>query len=117
MIISGEAVLLRIFIGESDKIGSVPVSEKIVILAKENKLAGATVFKGIMGFGKSSVIHHSKFLTISEDLPIIIEIIDTKEKIDKFIPAVNEIFENANCGGIISIEKATIIQHRSENRH
>src|SRR5512146_1624856 len=76
MEIKSEAKLVRIFIGESDKIGHIPVYEKIVLAARKSELAGATVFKGIMGFGKNSIIHTSKILRLSEDLPLIIEIAD-----------------------------------------
>lgn len=109
------AKLLRIFLGESDKIGSVTVYEKIVSAARKEDLAGATVYKGIMGFGKNSIIHTSKILTISEDLPLVIEIVDDIQKIDNFIPTVKEIFETSNSGGLITIEKAEIIQYTASN--
>lgn len=105
------AKLLRIFLGESDKLGSVTVYKKIVSSAREANLAGATVYKGIMGFGKNSIIHTSKILTISEDLPLVIEIVDDAENIDDFIPIVKNIFEQANSGGLITIEKAEIIHY------
>ncbi len=111
MHIEGEAKLLRIFVGESDKINHVPVYEKIVIEARKAGLAGATVTKGIMGFGASSRIHTSKVLRLSEDLPLVIEIVDTEKKIEEFIPLLNEIFEEANSGGLITIEKASIIKY------
>ncbi|MCS7053838.1 MAG: DUF190 domain-containing protein [Ignavibacterium sp.] len=113
MKITGEAKLLRIFVGENDKSGSIPVYERIVLKARENGLAGATVFKGVMGYGSRSKIHTSKILRLSEDLPIIIEIVDEVEKIEKFIPIVNEIFENSKSGGLITIEKAEIIKYTS----
>lgn len=111
MKITGNAKLLRIFIGETDKIGSVTVYEKIVLAARENGLAGATVYRGIMGFGGNSRIHTSKFLALSEDLPLVIEIVDQEEKIGAFIPKVENIFEEANCGGLITLEKAEIIKY------
>ena len=110
---SGEAKLLRIFIGESEKIKGVPVYEKIVLSAREQGLAGATVLKGVMGFGRNSVIHTSKLLALSEDLPIIIEIVDVIEKIEKFIPFINEIFESSNCAGLITLEKVEVIKYTS----
>ena len=106
-----EAKLLRIFIGESDKYHGRPVYEEIVLKAREADLAGATVIKGIMGFGANSKIHTSKMLTLSEDLPLIIEIVDTLEKIENFIPTVNNIFETANIGGLVTIEKAEVIKY------
>jgi PII-like signaling protein len=111
MQIKGEAKLLRIFVGESDKIHSTTVYEKIVMEARKTELAGATVFKGIMGFGGRSRIHTSKILRLSEDLPLIIEIVDEESKIDLFIPTIERIFEEANCGGLITLEKAEIIKY------
>lgn len=113
---STEAKLLRIFIGESDKQRGKPVYEEIVLKARESGLAGATVTKGIMGFGANSKIHTAKLLTLSEDLPIVIELVDNIEKIEKFIPLVNEIFESANIGGLVTIEKIDIIQYRSNKK-
>lgn len=111
MKITGEAKLLRIFLGETDKIGSITVYEKIVIEARKESLAGATVYRGIMGYGGNSIIHTSKFLALSEDLPLVIEIVDDSEKINKFIPTVEQIFEEADCGGLITLEKAEIIKY------
>lgn len=111
MKLTGEAKLLRIFLGETDKLGSISVYEKVVLQAREFGLAGATVYKGIMGYGGRSRIHTSKFLTISEDLPLVIEIVDSEKKIMEFIPLVEEIFEKANCGGLITLEKADIIKY------
>jgi uncharacterized protein len=113
MQIKGEAKLLRIFVGESDKSGNIPVYEKIVLAARENELAGATVFKGIMGYGGKSRIHTAKILRLSEDLPLTIEIVDSSEKIEKFIPIVDEIFESSKSGGLITIEKAEILKYTS----
>jgi len=111
MHIEGEAKLLRIFIGESDLINHVPVYEKIVMEARKEGLAGATVTKGILGFGASSRIHTAKLLRLSEDLPLVVEIVDSEEKIEKFIPVLNKIFEEANSGGLITMEKVNIIKY------
>ena len=111
MKIEGEAKLLRIFIGETDIISHVPVYEKIVSEARKQNLAGATVYKGIMGYGGNSRIHRAKFLEMSEDLPLVIEIVDEQKKIEDFIPMVQQIFEEANCGGLITMEKAEIIKY------
>ena len=116
MHINGEAKLLRIFIGERDKHGSVSVYEKIVMEARKEGLAGATVFKGVMGFGGNSRIHSSKILRLSEDLPLIIEIVDELPKIEKFLPLLDNIFEEANCGGLITIEKADIIKYTANRK-
>ena len=111
-----ESKLIRIFIGDSDKIGSMPVYEKIVLEAKKEGLAGATVFKGIMGYGGSSRIHTSKILRLSEDLPLIIEIVDEEAKIEPFLKVLEHIFETANCGGLITIEKAEVIRYKAVNK-
>jgi uncharacterized protein len=111
MEIKGEAKLIRIFIGETDKIAHINVYEKIVIEARKAGIAGATVFKGIMGFGKNSRIHTAKFLRLSEDLPLIIEIVDVVENVEMFLPILNDIFEEANCGGLITLEKADVIKY------
>lgn len=116
MHLSGEAKLLRIFIGESDKSHSVPVYERIVLEARKSGLAGATVFKGIMGFGGSSRIHTSKILRLSEDMPLIIEIVDDITKIEEFLPLLDQLFEEANCGGLITIEKAEVIKYVSQKK-
>ena len=97
--------------GESDRHNGKPVYEEIVLKARETGLAGATVIKGIMGFGANSKIHTSKILAMSEDLPLIIEIVDELNKIENFIPVVNKIFEEANIGGLVTIEKAEIIKY------
>ena len=98
MQIKGEAKLLRIFVGESDKSHLIPVYEKIVLEARKAGLAGATVLKGIMGYGGSSRIHTSKILRLSEDMPLIIEIVDNVDLIEKFLPKLEEISNDENCG-------------------
>jgi len=116
MAISGEAKLLRIFVGESDKHHHIPVYEKIVSEARRAGLAGATVTKGIMGYGRSSRIHTAKLLDLSEDLPLIIEIVDEAAKIELFIPVVDRIFEEANSGGLMTLEKAEILKYTAGSR-
>jgi PII-like signaling protein len=116
MHINGDAKLLRIFVGESDKSGNIPVYERIVLEARKAGLAGATVFKGIMGFGGNSRIHTTKILRLSEDLPLIIEIVDEIVKIEKFLPTLDNIFEDANSGGLITIEKVEIIKYAANER-
>lgn len=116
MQINKEAKLLRIFIGESDRIKGKSVYEEIVLRAREAKLAGATVTRGIMGFGANSIIHTSKLLTISEDLPLIIEIVDELNKIEKFVDIIHNIFEEANIGGLVTIEKAEVIKYISTKK-
>jgi len=116
MKINRDAKLLRIFVGESDKHGLIPVYETIVLEAKKSGLAGATAFKGVMGFGGNSRIHTAKILRLSEDLPMIIEIVDEQEKIELFLPKVDSIFEEANCGGLITIEKAEVIKYSAAKK-
>lgn len=111
MELSGTARLLRIFIGESDTLHGVSVYEKIVTSAKKSGLAGATVTRGIMGYGSSSRIHSAKILRLSEDLPVVIEIADSEEKIQAFLPYVSEIFEECGCGGLVTMEKVDIIRY------
>lgn len=103
-----EAVLLRIFIGEDDRYKRLPLYEAIVLKAREMHLAGATVLRGILGFGKSSHMHTAKVLRISMDLPIVIEIVDAREKIDTFLPHL----ELMMGGGLVTLERARVIRSR-----
>jgi|SRR5665647_1774039 PII-like signaling protein len=107
------AKLLRIFLGESDKYQQQPLYETIVFEAKKQSLSGATVTRGIMGFGANSRIHTAKLFDISNDLPVIVEIVDTEEKITKFIKTVEEFFEESKSGGLITVEKAEVIRYKS----
>src|SRR5436190_16329839 len=102
-----EAVLLRIFIGESDRWEHRPLYEAIVLKAREMHLAGATVLRGPMGFGKSSHLHTAKILRLSMDLPLVIEIVDTAEKIQNFLPAL----ESMIGGGLVTTEKVQVIRY------
>ena len=112
MILPEKGHLLRIFIGESDKHEGLPLYEWIVRKARENGLAGSTVIRGLEGFGAHSRIHTTKILRLSEDLPIIIEIVDTLEKIDNFMPIV----DNAITEGLATIEKVDIRFYRSGDK-
>ncbi|NOX48536.1 MAG: DUF190 domain-containing protein [Chlorobi bacterium] len=103
-----EGYLLRIFIGENDFHKGHPLYEAIVTKAREMNFAGATVLRGIMGFGAESRIHTTKILRLSDDLPIIIEIVDTKEKIDELIPWLDEVV----LEGLITLEKMKVIKYR-----
>jgi len=109
---SKKGSLLRILIGEDDRYKGRPLYEQIVLKARELKLAGATVFKGIMGFGADSLIHTSKILQLSEDMPVIIEIIDSEENINKILPFLDKTVE----GGLVTLEKATIIKYSSSKK-
>ena len=99
--------LLRVLIGEDDRYEGKPLYEQIVIKARELKLAGATVLRGIMGFGADSLIHTSKILQLSEDMPIIIEIIDNEDNINKILPFIDKTVK----GGIVTLEKARILKY------
>ena len=105
-----EATLLRIFIGESDRWQHKPLYEAIVLKARELHLAGATVLRGPLGFGKSSRLHTAKILRLSMDLPLVIEIVDTEEKIQGFLPILDEMMK----GGLVTLEKARVIDYRAE---
>jgi len=111
MELKGEAKLLRIFIGESDKLRHIPLYEVIVREAKAAGLAGATAWKGVMGFGPSSRIRTAKILDLSGDLPLIVEINDTEEKINAFLPKLHDIFEQSQSGGLITMEKVQVIRY------
>jgi uncharacterized protein len=109
-----DAVLLRIFLGESDRFEHRPLYEAIVLKARELHMGGATVLRGPMGFGPSSRLHTAKILRLSEDLPMVVEIVDSQEKIDAFLPVLDAMMGS----GLITIEKVTVLQygHRSEAR-
>ena len=108
----GDGKLLRIFLGEKDKYEHKPLYEAIVLKARERGLAGATVLRGVEGFGAvSRVVHTAKILRLSEDLPIVIEIVDTEEKIKSFLSVIDDLFENTGCGGMVTIEKVEIIKY------
>jgi PII-like signaling protein len=111
MKIAGDGKLLRIFVGESDQSQGKPLYEAIVLKARELGLAGATVWRGIEGYGARSRIHTSKILRLSENLPILIEIVDTEEKIRDALGALGTLMEEAGGGGLITLEKAEIIKY------
>jgi len=107
MQIPQQALLLRIFIGENDKAGTKPLYEAIVLKARELHLAGATVLRGPMGFGKSSRLHTTKILRLSEDLPLVIEIVDSEDKINEFLPALDAMMSS----GLITLEKVQVLRY------
>ena len=107
MQIPKQAVLLRIFIGEHDKFGGAPLYEAIVLKARELHLAGATVLRGPMGFGASSRLHTTKILRLSEDLPLVIEIVDSEDKINAFLPTLDGMMTS----GLITLEKVQVLQY------
>ena len=102
-----DAVLLRIFFGEDDKFGHLPLYEAIVLKAREVHLAGITVLRGHAGFGHMSRIHTTKILRLSQDLPIVVEIVDTQEKIDTFLPVLDGMMSS----GLVTLEKVQVLQY------
>ena len=110
MQIPRDAVLLRIFLGENDRFEHAPLYEAIVLKAREMHLGGATVLRGPMGFGHSSRLHTAKLLRLSEDLPFIIEIVDSEEKINAFLPVLDGMMGS----GLVTIEKVKVLQYGTE---
>ena len=113
MKLEGEGKLLRVVLGESDRVNGKMLYEVLVRSAREAGLAGATVLRGIEGFGAKSRIHTAKILRLSEDLPIIVEIVDTEERIRSFMPVVDDLFQKSGSGGMITLEKAEVIHYSS----
>jgi PII-like signaling protein len=110
MQLSEESVLLRIFIGEDDRADGSPLYETIVLKAREIGMAGATVLRGPLGFGRSSVLHTAKILRLSQDLPVVIEIVDTAEKIERFIGIITAITQSC----LITTEKVRVIRYGND---
>ena len=108
MKLPSEANLLRIFIGEADRFEGKPLFEAIVNLARQRGMAGATVLRGLMGFGADSRMHSAKILRLSEDLPIVIEIIDKSENIESFLPVLDNMIKE----GLVTLEKIRVIAYR-----
>ena len=104
---TSEGYLLRVFLGESDKRGHVPLYEAVVLKARESGLAGATVLRGLMGYGSHSVLHTAKVLRLSEDLPMVVEIVDSLEKIEGFLPVLDDLVPE----GLVTLEKVRIIRY------
>uniref|UniRef100_A0A7C2C320 DUF190 domain-containing protein n=1 Tax=Thermus islandicus TaxID=540988 RepID=A0A7C2C320_9DEIN len=108
MRLEGEARLLRIFVGESDRYGGRPLYEAIVLEARKRGLSGATVFKGFMGYGAHSRIHTAKVLQLSEDLPVMVEIVDEEERIRDFLPVLDGMVRE----GLVTLERVEVIRYR-----
>lgn len=111
MQIPRDAVLLRIFLGENDRFEHAPLYEAIVLKAREMHLGGATVLRGPMGFGHSSRLHTTKILRLSEDLPFVIEIVDSEEKINQFLPVLDGMMGS----GLVTIEKVKVLQYGTQS--
>ncbi len=106
----GEQQLMRIFIGESDRCGHRPLYEVLVELLRQEGFAGATVLRGVCGFGANRVYHTQKLLDLSTDMPMIIEVVDSQEKISAVMPQIDAMM----CGGMITLENTTVIRYRSK---
>ena len=113
MTLPRDALLLRIYFGEDDKFNNRPLYEAIVMTARENHLAGATVLRGPMGFGQSSRLHTAKILRLSEDLPMIIEIVDSEDKIKAFLPTLDAMMPS----GLVTLEKVQVLQYGQDVKH
>ncbi len=111
MKIPQDGYLLRVFLGESDRWHGRPLYEAIVMKARELHLAGATVLRGPMGFGARSRLHTAKILRLSEDLPMVIEIVDSKEKIDELLPHIDEMVQE----GLVTLERVQVIKYRADD--
>lgn len=109
MTIPEEGALLRIFVGESDRHGHQPLYEAIVLKARANGLAGATVLRGVMGFGKHSILHTAKILRLSEDLPMVIEIVDAADKINAFLPVLEGMIKD----GLVTLERVKVLHYNA----
>jgi len=110
--LTGNATLLRIYVGELDKYHHQPLYEAIVMFAKRQGMAGATVLRGVMSYGANSMIHTAKLFALSDDLPIIIEIVDEEEKIQDFIQKLQPYFKSAKYGGLVTLEEIRVIYYR-----
>jgi uncharacterized protein len=106
-----DAVLLRVFFGEDDKFGNLPLYEAIVLKAREMQIAGATVMRGGMGYGHSSHLHSTKILRLSDDLPLVIEIVDSPDKIDAFLPVLDGMMNDSMGSGLVTLENVQVLQY------
>jgi len=111
MLIQEDMVLMRIFVGESDRYQKQPLYEALVELFLDQGVAGATVIKGAMGYGGQSKVHSDRFLRLSSDLPVVLEVIDSQERIDTVLPLIEDMFQ----GGLITLEKARVINFQKES--
>ena len=109
--------ILKIYVGDSDKINGRHLSEEIVLEARKAGMAGATVFKGIMSYGASHSIHTLKIFALSSDLPVVIEIIDNIEKLDEFTPILNELLDECDKGGLITFEEISVVRYKKGEKY
>lgn len=111
MKLSEKTGILKIYVGESDRINGKPLYEEIVFEARNKGIAGATVFKGMMSFGASHSVHTLKIFALSTDMPVVIEIVDNIEILDEFIPKVNELMDSCKKGGLITFQEIDVIRY------
>ncbi len=116
MELNGQSKLLRIFVGEADKISHRTLYESILLEARNAGLAGVTVLRGIMSYGASTRIHTAKLIDISEDLPIVVEIVDEEKKIEAFMPVVQALFEQCGKGGLITTETVNVVYYKPKKK-
>jgi len=109
--LQGWARLARVFIGEMDKVSGRPLHEAIVIAAREQGIAGVTVLRGVASYGASSVLHTARILRLSEDLPMVVEIVDDDERIEEFLRTLDDLLAEAGSGGLITLEKVEVIRY------
>ncbi len=112
----GTAKLLRIHVGEADRVRRQPLYELLVAEARSAGLAGATVVRGIESYGASSVVHRSRIVELSEDLPIVVEIVDAEEKIRAFLERIDPLLEEAGCGILMTMEKVEILRYAAKTK-
>ena len=117
MNISEKTGILRIYSGETDKVHGRPMFEEIVFEARKAGLAGATVTKGIMSFGASHSMHTMKIFALSGDLPVIIEIVDNIEKLDAFVPRLNEIMDLSKKGGLVTFQEIDVLRYERGEKY
>ncbi|MEN6455144.1 MAG: DUF190 domain-containing protein [Prolixibacteraceae bacterium] len=113
----GKACLLKIYISDTDKIGSTPLYEEIVKEARENGLAGATVYRGVLSFGASHSIHTMKIFALSNHLPIVIEIVDKEEKIRDFSIQAHDLVARSQKGALITIQKLEVVEYKAGDKY
>ncbi len=117
MKIEGRAGILKIYVGESDKVQGRPLFEEIVFEARKAGMAGATVLKGIMSFGASHSVHTLKIFALSGDLPVVIEIVDTVEKLDEFAARVNELMDLSQKGGLVTFQEVDVLRYEKGEKY
>lgn len=117
MNIEGNAKMLKIYIGESDRLNGRPLYEEIVFEARKDGIAGATVYKGVLSFGASHSIHTMKIFALSSDLPIVIEIIDQNENLQKFLPRIYELLDQSKKGGLVIMEPVEVLRYQKGQKY